>query len=190
MDCLKDKGFLSQRQKLLSGKHSEFDEISPLTIKDLQVAHKAKTKLADKPGSKQASAAAPSSTSTLAKKRQLAESQDENTKRQKMNADVPKYLTMTKINEKSPSQILAKSAALTLTAEQTRVLEAVKKGKSLFFTGSAGTGKSFLLKRIIASLPPNHTFPTASTGVAACHIGGTTLHAFAGIGSGKTIIHI
>ncbi|XP_005050364.1 PREDICTED: ATP-dependent DNA helicase PIF1, partial [Ficedula albicollis] len=65
------------------------------------------------------------------------------------------------------------------------VLGAVRSGKSVFFTGSAGTGKSFLLKRIVGSLPPNITYATASTGVAACHIGGTTLHAFAGIGSGK-----
>ncbi|NXC95568.1 PIF1 helicase, partial [Certhia familiaris] len=97
-----------------------------------------------------------------------------------------------------------------LSAEQEAVLGAVRSGKSIFFTGSAGegprplspapwekawpltycfslqgTGKSFLLKRIVGSLPPNITYTTASTGVAACHIGGTTLHAFAGIGSGK-----
>ncbi|XP_071420701.1 ATP-dependent DNA helicase PIF1 [Pithys albifrons albifrons] len=72
-----------------------------------------------------------------------------------------------------------------LSAEQEAVLGAVRSGKSIFFTGCAGTGKSFLLKRIVGSLPPNITYATASTGVAACHIGGTTLHAFAGIGSGK-----
>jgi len=33
---------------------------------------------------------------------------------------------------------------------------------------------------ITGALAPQHTFPTASTGVAACHIGGTTLHQFAG----------
>ncbi|NWX94831.1 PIF1 helicase, partial [Nothoprocta ornata] len=65
------------------------------------------------------------------------------------------------------------------------VLGAVLSGKSVFFTGCAGTGKSFLLKRIVGSLPPEGTYATASTGVAACHVGGTTLHAFAGIGSGK-----
>ncbi|KAM6124100.1 ATP-dependent DNA helicase PIF1 [Pterocles gutturalis] len=72
-----------------------------------------------------------------------------------------------------------------LSAEQEAVLGAVRSGKSVFFTGCAGTGKSFLLKKIVGSLPPKSTYATASTGVAACHIGGTTLHAFAGIGSGK-----
>ncbi|KAM9280603.1 ATP-dependent DNA helicase PIF1 [Cariama cristata] len=72
-----------------------------------------------------------------------------------------------------------------LSAEQEAVLGAVRSGKSIFFTGCAGTGKSFLLKKIVGSLPPKITYATASTGVAACHIGGTTLHAFAGIGSGK-----
>nr|XP_008534183.1 PREDICTED: ATP-dependent DNA helicase PIF1 [Equus przewalskii] len=72
-----------------------------------------------------------------------------------------------------------------LSEEQAAVLRVVLKGQSIFFTGSAGTGKSYLLKRILGSLPPIGTVATASTGVAACHIGGTTLHAFAGIGSGQ-----
>uniref|UniRef100_A0A2K5I2T7 ATP-dependent DNA helicase n=1 Tax=Colobus angolensis palliatus TaxID=336983 RepID=A0A2K5I2T7_COLAP len=72
-----------------------------------------------------------------------------------------------------------------LSEEQAAVLRAVLTGQSIFFTGSAGTGKSYLLKRILGSLPPTGTVATASTGVAACHIGGTTLHAFAGIGSGQ-----
>lgn len=71
-----------------------------------------------------------------------------------------------------------------LTDEQDSVLKAALSGQNLFFTGSAGTGKSFLLKRIIAALPPESTMATASTGVAACHIGGVTLHQFAGIGMG------
>eukprot|EP00050_Salpingoeca_kvevrii_P016392 m.55038 g.55038 ORF g.55038 m.55038 type:complete len:593 (-) comp6896_c0_seq2:61-1839(-) len=70
-----------------------------------------------------------------------------------------------------------------MNEEQRRVLELVCRGKSVFFTGSAGTGKSFLLQKIRNALPEATTFFTASTGVAACHINGTTLHTFAGIGS-------
>jgi len=71
-----------------------------------------------------------------------------------------------------------------LTEEQAQILNAVLSGKNVFFTGSAGTGKSFLLRKIISALPPDVTVATASTGVAACHIGGITLHQFAGIGLG------
>lgn len=60
-------------------------------------------------------------------------------------------------------------------------MNAVMAGRNVFFTGSAGTGKSFLLKRILGALAPDSTYATASTGVAACQIGGITLHSFAGI---------
>ena len=75
-----------------------------------------------------------------------------------------------------------------LTTEQKQVIDQVLAGQSLFFTGSAGTGKSFLLREIINLLPPEITFATASTGIAACQLGGTTLHNFAGIGHGHTTV--
>ena len=47
---------------------------------------------------------------------------------------------------------------------QRRVLREAGSGKSLFFTGPAGTGKSLLLRKIIARLPPDSTAVTAATG--------------------------
>lgn len=57
--------------------------------------------------------------------------------------------------------------------------------------GFEGTGKSVLLREIISALrrkfvrEPDRVAVTASTGLAACNIGGVTLHSFAGIGLGK-----
>ncbi|KKY17147.1 putative mitochondrial dna helicase [Diplodia seriata] len=79
-----------------------------------------------------------------------------------------------------------------LSEEQTHVLNlVVNEGKSVFFTGSAGTGKSVLLREIIAALKKKYIREservaiTASTGLAACNIGGVTLHSFSGIGLGN-----
>jgi ATP-dependent DNA helicase PIF1 len=81
---------------------------------------------------------------------------------------------------------------VTLSNEQKNVLDlVVNKKKSVFFTGSAGTGKSVLMRSIIQELKkryvrePDRVAVTASTGLAACNIGGVTLHSFSGIGLGK-----
>lgn len=86
----------------------------------------------------------------------------------------------------------SKLASLFLSDEQRHVLDAVVQGgKSIFFTGSAGTGKSVLMREIIKKLrdkyrrEPDRVAVTASTGLAACNIEGVTLHSFAGIGLGK-----
>ena len=80
---------------------------------------------------------------------------------------------------------LSPSATANLTSEQQEVMrEVVLGGKSVFFTGGAGVGKSHLLKQIVARLDPRTTYVTASTGLAACAIGGVTVHHWAGIGGG------
>ncbi|GMG21161.1 unnamed protein product [Ambrosiozyma monospora] len=79
--------------------------------------------------------------------------------------------------------------AIVLSEEQNKVIELAQQGKSIFYTGSAGTGKSMLLRSLIKTLKQTHekggVAVTASTGLAACNIGGMTLHSFAGIGLGK-----
>lgn len=76
-----------------------------------------------------------------------------------------------------------------LSDEQAAVAELARRGYNIFYTGSAGTGKSFLLKRLIENLkaqhPPNSIGVTASTGLAAHNIGGLTINSYTGIGLGK-----
>ncbi|GLI61449.1 hypothetical protein VaNZ11_003840, partial [Volvox africanus] len=74
-----------------------------------------------------------------------------------------------------------------LTPEQERVLQHVRDGDNVFFTGNAGTGKTFVLSRIIEELRERYegdfsqrVAVCASTGIAATHIGGTTLHSALG----------
>ncbi|SCV02632.1 LAMI_0H01354g1_1 [Lachancea mirantina] len=77
---------------------------------------------------------------------------------------------------------------LVLSEEQESVIELAKQGLNIFYTGSAGTGKSVLLRVLIKTLRRMYghgsVAVTASTGLAACSIGGITVHSFAGIGLG------
>lgn len=74
-----------------------------------------------------------------------------------------------------------------LTSEQLEALYCAAKGFNIFITGGAGTGKSFLLRELCDLLrvrEGKRVFMTATTGVAALHVGGATVHSFAGIGYG------
>lgn len=68
--------------------------------------------------------------------------------------------------------------------KQELALEILLSGESAFITGPAGTGKTFLLNQFIklAKYEGKHVSVTATTGLAATHLGGTTIHAWAGIG--------
>lgn len=63
-------------------------------------------------------------------------------------------------------------------------LEILLLGESALLTGPAGTGKTFVLNQFIrlAKYEGKHVSVTATTGLAATHLGGTTIHAWAGIG--------
>ena len=77
-------------------------------------------------------------------------------------------------------------ANVALTESQKEVLRLAREGRSFFFSGAAGSGKSFILKIIAEDLKntygESNVYVTASTGIAASAIGGTTLHSFAGLG--------
>src|SRR6056297_906519 len=66
-------------------------------------------------------------------------------------------------------------------------LKILKSGANVFLTGSPGTGKTFLLNRFIDYLKSAgvKVGVTASTGIAATHINGRTIHSWAGIGLKK-----
>lgn len=160
-----------------------FDEISPLTERDVEMASKSR----GLGPSTHVNLTTPKrdDTSSRAPKRKLSDIS--NTLHSREHSLKDEALSSNPSKKQRTTSVL-RGPLSNLSSEQIMVVEMVKNGESVFFTGSAGTGKSYLLKQIISSLPPESTFATASTGSAACQIGGTTLHAFAGIGSGSAPI--
>jgi ATP-dependent exoDNAse (exonuclease V) alpha subunit len=67
---------------------------------------------------------------------------------------------------------------------QDNALAIMKMGKSIYLTGGAGSGKTYVLNAFIKYLNEHDidVAITASTGIAATHIGGMTIHAWSGIG--------
>jgi ATP-dependent DNA helicase PIF1 len=67
---------------------------------------------------------------------------------------------------------------------QQDALDILKLGNNAFITGMAGSGKTHLLNQYIDYLQRNKVgiAVTASTGIAATHLGGQTIHSWSGLG--------
>jgi ATP-dependent DNA helicase PIF1 len=68
--------------------------------------------------------------------------------------------------------------------DQELTLEILLSGESALLTGPAGSGKTYVLNQFIkhAKRQGKHVSITATTGLAATHIGGNTIHSWSGIG--------
>ena len=80
-------------------------------------------------------------------------------------------------------QDLPPEVGVDLTDEQSRVLEAVRKGENVLICGSAGSGKSLLIKAAVRMMQKEgkNVYVTASTGAATCNLdigSASTLHSF------------
>lgn len=74
-----------------------------------------------------------------------------------------------------------------LNEGQKKVFDLFFSGRNFLLTGPAGTGKSYVMKKLFEYLE-YHSYPfgkTASTGTAAVNIGGSTIFSFMGIGLGE-----
>lgn len=67
---------------------------------------------------------------------------------------------------------------------QSSALNILKTGQNVFLTGSAGSGKTYTLNQYIHYLRARRVpvAVTASTGIAATHMNGITIHSWSGIG--------
>ncbi len=72
---------------------------------------------------------------------------------------------------------------------QNQALTILKTGANVFLTGEPGAGKTYTINAFVSFLKEHGIEPaiTASTGIAATHIQGQTIHSWSGIGIRKTL---
>ena len=81
-----------------------------------------------------------------------------------------------------------------LNVQQQRVLDLVAQGANVFFSGSAGVGKSFTTQMIVGTLKVKYglkyserVLVVAPTGLAAERVGGQTIHSASRVGVAKMV---
>lgn len=72
---------------------------------------------------------------------------------------------------------------------QDDALKIMMSGSNIMLTGPAGSGKSYLLTKFVNKARRNRkkVVVTATTGLAAAHLGGQTIHSWSGIGMDKEL---
>ena len=83
---------------------------------------------------------------------------------------------------------------LDLSSTQKEAFDKFKSGESLLILGSAGTGKSKLVKEFYKHVKKNSSdkmmYITSTTGISAYNIGGITINSFMGIGTGEDSLEV
>jgi ATP-dependent exoDNAse (exonuclease V) alpha subunit len=93
---------------------------------------------------------------------------------------------MASVSKSLLTEFKARSDYNHLTMMQQEFFNVFFSKRNIFLTGPAGTGKSYCLNALFSFLDEKEIFygKTATTGVAAINIGGTTIHAWSGMGLG------
>ncbi len=75
-----------------------------------------------------------------------------------------------------------------LIMTQAEALDILKTGANVFLTGEPGAGKTYVINQYVNWLEASglKVAVTASTGIAATHIGGMTIHSWSGVGARDT----
>jgi ATP-dependent DNA helicase PIF1 len=91
------------------------------------------------------------------------------------------------INRKEVNPDTVNLETIEWNPEQLAAINAFVSGKNIFITGSAGTGKTLVVKMIkhLCEKQGRKCAVTSTTGVAAVLAGGSTIHSWGGLGLGK-----
>ena len=142
-------------RRMLGDISTQFDEISPLNQRDLEKARM------NNPGTscnkENATPTRLDHRSVKLGKRKLTEVNREAQTERKIPRGEKEARGATQLKQEaeanevpaSEKQLLINPRLSNLSEEQLKVMDLVRQGESVFFTGSAGTGKSFLMRRII-----------------------------------------
>ncbi|KAI9207355.1 uncharacterized protein BJ171DRAFT_295805 [Polychytrium aggregatum] len=92
-----------------------------------------------------------------------------------LSQEIKRFAQLTKVSAQKPEALKDANKILdvALSDDQQELLDLMKSGQSVYFSGKAGTGKTLVLKKFIEYAQQNglRVAVTAPTGIAATHVG-------------------